>query len=233
MAEASAGLAGWPEHSAAGRRRRAGPAAPPRQRSCWRTPSAAPSATRRRSRSSIARGDASCATSELGLQLEAAAVIAEFNDPATMPPVSPRRRDTARAGRDDPAAPPSSSQQPRSSPSWRTSRPRTPPSSRAARFTPETAHRAAPLAGSGFSSTAWFSASAFTLLWSERYASCGRCSMPRSHRRGRPATAAGSPYGLAVRCWLALRRGDLRPPRQTPGRRLPPPSSPRHPCSAC
>ena len=38
---------------------------------------------------------------------------------------------------------------------------------------------------------------------------CGLCSMRRSPRRRRPATAAGSAIGLALRGWLALRLGDL------------------------
>ena len=43
--------------------------------------------------------------SELGLQLETDAVMAEFNDPATMPPVSPRRVTLGELAANDPAAP--------------------------------------------------------------------------------------------------------------------------------
>ena len=90
MAEASAGLADWPEHL-----QQAVDAAPNAGGSrrgsawCWRTRSAALSASRRRSRFSIARRRRSMpASSELALQLEAAAVIPGINDPATAPSVA-------------------------------------------------------------------------------------------------------------------------------------------------
>ena len=147
--------------------------------------------------------------SELGLQLEAAAVMAEFNDPANMPPVSPRRVTLRERAADDPAAPPELLA--------------------AAAFISvlenEPAEGAAELASRALqagdnaprgsigrqwvSSLGWFGASAFTLLWSERYAQL-RPLLDASIAQAR-ATGDSSRLatGLAVRCWLALRRGDL------------------------
>jgi DNA-binding CsgD family transcriptional regulator len=148
--------------------------------------------------------------SELGLQLEAAAVMAEFNDPANMPPVSPRRVTLRERATDDPAAPPELLA--------------------AAAFISvlanEPAEGAAELASRALqagdsaprgsfgrqwvSSLAWFGASAFTLLWSERYEQLRPlldASIAQARANGDGTRLA---MGLAVRCWLALRRGDPR-----------------------
>jgi hypothetical protein len=227
MAEASAGLAGWPEHL-----QQAVDAAP--------DPAAAAEAAlvlahaldaAQRHAEAVEVLDRAAATldaprSELGLQLEAAAVIAEFNDPATMPPVSPRRVTLRERAANDPAAP----AELLAAAAFIAVLENEP-----AEDTAELASRAlqagdsAPRGSFGrqwVSSTGWFSASAYTL-------SCDRCSMPRSHRRGRPATAPGSLWAWPSAPGSRSDAAIWAPPRQTPGRRLPQPSSPRHRCSAC
>jgi len=210
MAEASAGLADWPEHL-----QQAVDAAP--------DPAAAAEAAlvlahalsvAQRYAEAVEVLDRAAAAlgaprSELGLQLEAAAVIAEFNDPATMPPVSPRRVTLRERAAEDPAAPAELLA--------------------AAAFISvlanEPAEGAAELASRALqagdsaprgsfgrqwvSSTGWFSASAFTLLWSERYAQLRPLldgSIAQARATGDSIRLA---MGLAVRGWLALRRGDL------------------------
>jgi DNA-binding CsgD family transcriptional regulator len=210
MAEASAGLTGWPEHL-----QQAVDAASD-------TAAAAEAALvlahalsgAQRHAEAVEVLDRAAAMlgaprSELGLQLEAAAVIAEFNDPATMPPVSPRRVTLRERAADDPAAPAELlaaaafisvlANQP-------------------AEGAAELATRAlqagdsAPRASVGrqwVSSLGWFSASAYTLLWSERYAQLRPlldASIAQARATGDSTRLA---MGLAVRSWLALRRGDL------------------------
>jgi DNA-binding CsgD family transcriptional regulator len=147
--------------------------------------------------------------SELGLQLEAAAVIAEFNDPANMPPVSPRRVTLRELAAGEPAAPPELL-----AAAAFISVLANEPAEDAA----ELASRALQAAGSAahgsgsqrVSSTGWFGPAAYTLLWSERYAQL-RPLLDASIAQGR-ATGDSARIGmvLAVRSWLALRRGDLR-----------------------
>jgi len=147
--------------------------------------------------------------SELGLQLEAAAVIAEFNDPATMPPVSSRRLALLELATDDPAAPAELL-----AVAAFISVLENEPADNAA----ELASRALRAGGSAptgsrgrqwVSSTGWFSASAFTLLWSERYSQLRPlldAAIAQARTTGDSSRLA---MGLAVRSWLALQRGDL------------------------
>ena len=212
MAEASAGLAGWPEHlqeavDAAPNAAAAADAQP----GCWRSRSAARSASRRRSRFSIARVVRSMpATAELALQLEAAAVVAGMNDPATAPSLAsrrealreraaadPRRRaellaaaafisvlsERARRGRRrarDPGA------------CWRTR-----------------ARRRARTAGRGSRPRRGFAARRSRCSGPSGMRRCGRCSMPRSQQARATGDSSRLAVGLANRGWLALRRGDL------------------------
>jgi DNA-binding CsgD family transcriptional regulator len=147
--------------------------------------------------------------SELGLQLEAAAVIAEFNDPSTMPPVSARRVTLLERAANDPSAPAELlavaafisvlANEPAESAAELASR-------------ALLAGDSAPDGSRGrqwVSSTGWFSASAFTLLWSERYAQLRPlldAAIAEARTTGDSTRLA---MGLAVRSWLALQRGDL------------------------
>ena len=148
--------------------------------------------------------------SELGLQLEAAAVMAEFNDPGTMPPVSPRRVTLLERAADDPAAP-AELLGAAAFISVLENKPAEDAAELASRALQ--AGESAPPGSFGrqwVSSTAWFGTSAFTLLWSERYAQLRPlldASIARARTTGDSSRLA---MGLAVRCWLALRRGDLR-----------------------
>jgi DNA-binding CsgD family transcriptional regulator len=210
MAEASAGIAGWPEHL-----QQAIDAAP--------DPAAAAEAAlvlahalsgAQRFAEAVDVLDRAAATlgaprSELGLQLEAAAVIAEFNDPATMPPVSPRRVALRERAAEDRAAP-AELLAVAAFISVLANEP--------AEGAAELARRAlqagdsAPRGSVGrqwVSSTGWFSASAYTLLWSERNAQLRPlldAAIAQARATGDSTRLA---MGLAVRGWLALRRGDL------------------------
>jgi DNA-binding CsgD family transcriptional regulator len=146
--------------------------------------------------------------SELTLQLEAAAVVAEMSDPVTMPSIS-LRRVTLGERAVDPAAPAELLA--------------------AAAFvsvlTNERAEVGAELAtrallagesarsGSDgrpwFSFTGWFSQATFALLWTERNAQVRPlldASIAQARATGDSTRLA---MGLAGRGWLALRRGDL------------------------
>ena len=137
-------------------------------------------------------------------------MIAEINDPATMPPVSPRRVTLRERAADDPAAPAELlaaaafisvlANEPAEVGAELASR---------ALRAGDSATRAARTAGRWVSSTGWFSQSAFTLLWSERYAQLRPlldASIAQARATGDSTRLA---MGLAVRGWLALRRGDL------------------------
>ena len=210
MAEASAGLGDWPEHL-----QQAVDAAP--------DPATAAEAAlvlahglsgAQRYAEAVEVLDRAAATldaprSELGLQLEAAAVIAEMNDPATMPPVSPCRVTLRERAADDPAAP----AELLAAAAFISVLANEP-----AEVGAELASRALQAGESGLqgsagrqwvSSTGWFSQSAFTLLWSERYAQLRPlldASIAQARTTGDSTRLA---MGLAVRSWLALRRGDL------------------------
>ena len=211
IAEASAGLASWHEHL-----QQAVDAAP--------DPAAAAEAAlvlahalsgAQRYAEAVDGLDRAAATlgaprSELGIQLEAAAVMAEFNDPATMPPGSPRRAALLERAADDPAAP-AELLAAAAFISVLANEPAEDVAELASRALQ--AGESAPPGSFGrqwVSSTAWFGTSAFTLLWSERYAQLRPlldASIARARTTGDSSRLAMS---LAVRCWLALRLGDLR-----------------------
>jgi DNA-binding CsgD family transcriptional regulator len=210
MAEASAGLADWPEHL-----RQAVDAAP--------DPVAAAEASLvlahalsggQRYAEAVEVLDRAAATldaprSELGLQLEAAAVVAEMNDPVTMPPVSPRRVTLREQAAEDPAAP----AELLAAAAFISVLANEP-----AEIGAQLASRALQAGERGLrgsagrqwvSSTGWFSQSMFTLLWSERYAQLRPlldASIAQARASGDSTRLA---MGLVNRGWLALRRGDL------------------------
>ena len=210
MAEASAGLADWPEHL---------------QQAVDATPEPAAAAEAalvlahalsgaQRYAEAVEVLDRAAAMldaprSELALQLEAAAVIAEMNDPATMPPVSPRRVRLRERAAEDPAAP----AELLAAAAFISVLANEP-----AEVGAELASRALQAGESGLhgsagrqwvSSTGWFSQSTFTLLWSERYAQVRPlldASIAQARATGDSTRLA---MGLANRGWLALSRGDL------------------------
>ena len=210
MAEASAGLADWPEHL-----QQAVDAAP--------EPAAAAEAAlvlahalsgAQRFAEAVGVLDRAAAKldaprSELALQLEAAAVVAEMNDPLTMPPVSHRRVTLRERAAEDPAAP----AELLAAAAFISVLANEP-----AEVGAELASRALRAGDSGLrgsdgrqwvSSTGWFSQSTFTLLWSERYAQLRPlldASIAQARASGDSTRLA---MGLVNRGWLALRRGDL------------------------
>ncbi len=147
--------------------------------------------------------------SELALQLEAAAVVAEMSDPVTMPSASLRRVTLRERAAEDPAAPAELLAAAAFISVLTNER---------AEVGAELASRALLAGDSGlrgsdgrpwFSFTGWFSQSTFTLLWTERYAQV-RPLLDASIAQAR-ATGDSTrlSMGLANRGWLALRRGDL------------------------
>jgi DNA-binding CsgD family transcriptional regulator len=210
MAEASAGLADWPEHL---------------QRAVDTAPNAAVAggsalvlglALSRAQRFAEAvtvldRAATSFATpdSDLALALEAAAVVAALNDPLTAPSVALRREAVLARAAGDPAAPPELLAA----------------AALICVLTNERAELGADLAArallaggtapphSGmppwFAFATWFSQTTLSLLWAERYADV-RPLLDESVAQAR-ATGDGSrlAVGLAHRGLLALRCGDL------------------------
>jgi DNA-binding CsgD family transcriptional regulator len=211
MAETSAGLADWPEHL-----QQAVDVAP--------DPAAAAEAAlvlahalsgAQRFAEAVEVLDRAAATldaprSELALQLEAAAVVAEMNDPVAMPPASSRRVRLRERAEEDSAAP----AELLAAAAFISVLANEP-----AEVGAELASRALQAGASGLrgsdgrqwvSSTGWFSQSTFTLLWSERYAQLRPlldASIARARATGDSTWLA---MGLVNRGWLALRRGDLR-----------------------
>src|SRR6266550_2760963 len=147
--------------------------------------------------------------SELALQLEAAAVVAEMSDPVTMPSASLRRVTLRERAAQDPAAPAELLAAAAFISVLTNER---------AEVGAELASRALLAGDSGlrgsdgrpwFSFTGWFSQSTFTLLWTERYAQVRPlldASIAQARATGDSTRLA---MGLAGRGWLALRRGDL------------------------
>ena len=132
--------------------------------------------------------------SELALQLEAAAVIAEMNDPGNhASSYHPPRCDFAPAGHRGSGKHRLNCWQQPAFISVLTNEPAEVGAELASRrFEPETADSLSD-GRQWASTTGWFSQSTFALLWSRAVRSTGdRCSMPRSRRRGRAATASGS-----------------------------------------
>jgi DNA-binding CsgD family transcriptional regulator len=209
MAEASAGLADWREHL---------------QQAVDAAPDAAAAAEAalvlaqalsgtQRFAEAVEVLDRAAATldaprSELALQLEAAAVVAEMSDPVSMPSGSLRGA-TLRERAADPAAPAELLAAAAFVSVLTNER---------AEVGAELASRALLAGGSAlrgsdgrpwFSFTGWFSQATFTLLWAERYAQVRPlldASIAQARATGDSTRLA---MGLAGRGWLALRRGDL------------------------
>ena len=210
MAEASAGLADWPEHL-----QQAVDAAP-NDAAAAEAAMVLGLALSRAQRFAEAVEVLDRAASsldphhpEFALLLEAAAVIAGMNDPATTPSVALRRETLRERAANDPAAP----------------RELLAAAALISILANEPAEVGADLAtkalmaGEGapsgsearpwFSFATWFSQATLSLLWAERYAEV-RPLLDASIAQAR-ATGDGSrlAVGLAHRGWVALRRGDL------------------------
>jgi DNA-binding CsgD family transcriptional regulator/tetratricopeptide (TPR) repeat protein len=210
MAEASAGLSGWAEHL----QQAVDAAADPTSAAEAGILLAHALSGAQRFAEAVEVLDRAAATlddptSELAPQLEAAAVIAEFNDPASMPPVSVRRAALRRQAASDPAAPAELL-----GAAAFISVLANEPAEVAAELASRTLRAGERRDGNSdgrrwVSTTGWFSESAFTLLWAERYAQL-RPLLDASISQAR-ATGDGIrlAMSLAVRGWLSLRRGDL------------------------
>jgi DNA-binding CsgD family transcriptional regulator/tetratricopeptide (TPR) repeat protein len=210
MAEASAGLAGWPEHL---------------QQAVDTAPTAAAAgvhalvlglALSRAQRFGDAvtvldRAATSFSTpdSDLALALEAAAVVAALNDPLTAPSVAHRRQTVLARAAAEPAAPPELL-----ATAGFISVLTNEPAERGA----DLARRALRAGGTAppqsgippwFAFTTWFSQATLSLLWAERYTEVRPlldASIAQARATGDSSRLAA---GLAHRGWLALRRGDL------------------------
>jgi DNA-binding CsgD family transcriptional regulator len=210
MAEASAGLADWPEHL-----RQAADAAPNSAAAAEAAMVLAHALSRaQRFAEAVEVLDRAASSldsrhSELALLLEAAAVVPAMNDPATAPSLA-FRRETLRERVAGHPAPPELPLAVAAFTSILTNEP--------AEVGAELASRAL-LAGGGappgsggrpwFSFATWFSLTTFSLLWAERYAQVRPlldASIAEARATGDSARLA---VGLANRGWLALRRGDL------------------------
>ena len=195
MAEASAGLADWPEHL---------------QQAVDTAPDAAAAAEAamvlglalsraQRFAEAVEVLDRAASSldsdhSELALLLEAAAVVAGMNDPVTAPSVAVRRealRERA-AGRSGGATRAAGRSRVHLRPHERARRGRRRPCE-PARFGRRERAPAARTAGHGSRSRPGSRRRRSRCSGPSGTLRCGRCSMPRSRRRGRPATAAGSP----------------------------------------
>src|SRR6266516_2270495 len=209
MAEASAGLEGWDEHLQLAVDAAAGAAAAEAALVLAHALSGAQRYAEAVEVLDRAAARLDAPRSELALQLEAAAVIAEMNDPATMPPVSPRRVSLRERAAEDPAAP----AELLAAVAFISVLANEP-----ADVGAELAIRALQVGEIGcsssggrhwVSSTGCFSQAAFTLLWSERYAELRPlldASIAQARATGDSTRLA---MGLAVRSWLALRSGEL------------------------
>ena len=210
MAEASAGLAGWPEHL---------------QQAVDTAPDAAAAAEAAmvlahalsrvqryteavevldRAASALDPGHA-----ELALQLEAAAVLPALNDPVTAPSVAFRRERFRERAASDAAAPPEVLAS-AAFVSILTNEPAETGADLATRAL-LAQDSAGPVSDSGpwFSFAAWFSHTTFALLLAERYAQL-RPLLDASIAQARVTGDGGRlAVGLRDRGWLALRRGDL------------------------
>jgi DNA-binding CsgD family transcriptional regulator len=210
MAEASAGLADWPDHL---------------QQAVDTAPNAAVAggsalvlglALSRAQRFAEAvtvldRAATSFATpdSDLALALEAAAVGAALNDPLAAPTVALRRETLLARAAGEPAAPPELLAA-AAFISVLTNEPAEVGADLAARAL-HAGGTAPPHSGMPpwFAFTTWFSHAAISLLWAERYAQVRPlldASIAHARATGDSSRLA---IGLATRGWLALRRGDL------------------------
>jgi DNA-binding CsgD family transcriptional regulator/tetratricopeptide (TPR) repeat protein len=210
MAEASAGLAGWPEHL-----QQAVDAAPNAALAAEAAMVLAHALSRAqryteavevldRASSALDSGHA-----ELALQLEAAAVLPALNDPVTGPSVALRRERLRERAASDPAAPPEVLAS-AAFVSILTNEPAETGAELATRAL-LAQDSAGPVSDSGpwFSFAAWFSHTTFVLLLAERYAQL-RPLLDASIAEARVTGDGGRlAVGLRDRGWLALRRGDL------------------------
>jgi DNA-binding CsgD family transcriptional regulator len=210
MAEASAGLADWPEHL-----QQAVDTAPNAVAAAEAAMVLALALNRaQRFAEAVDVLDRAASSldsrhSELALLLEAAAVLPGLNDPATTPSLALRGKKLRERAAGDPAAPPELL-----AVAGFTSILTNEPAGVGADF----ATRAL-LAGGGapprpdsepwFSFAAWFQQATLSLLWAERYAQV-RPLLDASIAQARITGDSGRlAIGLATRGWLALRRGDL------------------------
>jgi DNA-binding CsgD family transcriptional regulator len=210
MAEASAGLADWPEHlqqavDTAPNAEVAGGSALVLGLALSRAQRFAEAVTvLDRAATLFATPD-----SDLALALEAAAVAAALNDPLAAPSVAHRRETLLARAAGEPAAPPELlaaaafisvlSNEP-------------------AEVGADLADRALRAGGTApphsgmppwFAFTTWFSQATISLLWAERHAQVRPlldASIAQARATGDSSRLA---IGLATRGWLALRRGDL------------------------
>jgi len=210
MAEASAGLADWPEHL---------------QSAVDTAPNAAAAAAAamvlahalsrvQRYTEAVAVLDRAASAldpghAELALQLEAAAVLPALNDPVTAPSVAFRRERFRERAASDAAAPPEVLAS-AAFVSILTNEPAETGADLATRAL-LAQDSAGPVSDSGpwFSFAAWFSHTTFALLLAERYAQL-RPLLDASIAQARVTGDGGRlAVGLRDRGWLALRRGDL------------------------
>ena len=210
MAEASAGLAGWPEHL-----QQAVDTAPDAEAAAEAAMVLAHALSRvqryteavevlDRAASALDTGHA-----ELALQLEAAAVLPALNDPVTAPSVAFRRERFRERAASDAAAPPEVLAS-AAFVSILTNEPAETGADLATRAL-LAQDSAGPVSDSGpwFSFAAWFSHTTFALLLAERYAQL-RPLLNASIAQARVTGDGGRlAVGLRDRGWLALRRGDL------------------------
>ena len=210
MAEASAGMSGWPAHL----QQAFDLAANPTEAAEAALVLAHALSGAQRFAEAVVVLDRAAArlhdpSSILPPQLEAAAVIAEMNDPATMPPAAARRVALRRQADEDPTAP----AELLAAAAFISVLANEP-----ADVAAELANRALRAGECGLdrsggrrwvSTTGWFSQSAFTLLWSERYDELRPlldASISQARATGDSIRLA---MGLANRGWLAFRCGDL------------------------
>ena len=210
MAEASAGLADWPEHL-----RSAVVTAPNAALAAEAAMVLAHALSRAqryteavevldRAASALDSGHA-----ELALQLEAAAVLPALNDPVTAPSVALRRERLRERAASDPAATPEVLAS-AAFVSVLTNEPGAVGAELATRAL-LALDSAGPVSDSGpwFSFAAWFSHTTFALLLAERYVQL-RPLLDASIAQARVTGDGGRlAVGLRDRGWLALRRGDL------------------------
>jgi DNA-binding CsgD family transcriptional regulator len=210
MAEASAGLPGWPEHlqqavDATSNTALAAEAAMVLAHALSRAQRYTEAVeVLDRAASALDSGHA-----ELALQLEAAAILPALNDPVTAPSVALRRERFRERAASDPAAPPEVLAS-AAFVSVLTNEP--------AEVGAELATRAllaqdsaGPVSDSGpwFSFATWFSHTTFALLLAERYVQL-RPLLDASIAQARVTGDGGRlAVGLRDRGWLALRRGNL------------------------
>ena len=210
MAEASAGLPGWPEHL-----QQAVDAAPSSAAAAQAAMVLAHALSRaqRYTEAVEVLDRASSALDsrhvELALQLEAAAVLPALNDPVTAPSVALRRETFRERAAGDPAAPPEVLAA-AAFVSMLTNEPAETGADLATRaLSAEGSARPDSSSRPWFSFAAWFSHTTFSLLLAEKYAQL-RPLLDASIAHARVTGDGGRlAVGLRDRGWLALRRGDL------------------------